>query len=499
MRLINSLKNSVFMYVRLIFSAASSIIGISLLYRSLGNELFGYLSLIIASIAFVNFINIALSTTAQRFLAISTDDDYSNDGLNNLVNLNFVLTSVFLFIILKLIGWTYLEKIFETSNAIKYLSKSFDILVISACITNLHSVIIVRLVASENFKLFAKVSVIDALVKLLITYVVYISPTFNIEEYSIGLLINSIFILCIYTANIKSVGRPIIDTSIPSYKLINKFFRFYFWTLFGSASSSIRIQGITLCLGAFFEAGVVSARALGNQAANSSRTLSQNLNVVLYPSILKGFNLKELDRWELLHTSCKLTYYLTFLIVCPVIFFSNDLLHIWLGSFTQQTKAFVSLMLIEVLIFSVSLPLTSVARASERISEYELRLGLSQFALLPVSVFFLLMTNEPTSVLYCAIFTNIYMFWQRLIFLQKNMGLSLRNFNKNVLVPILKFTIPTILTIIIIKGFKINLLFSSLVFFTLSLYIFYKVGLSVSERTMIKSILKFDKITKNAA
>ena len=491
MRLQRSLKNSLFVYIRLLFTALSSLLGVALLYRSLGVEVFGFLSLILAIIALANFLNLAVSTTSQRFLAVDTSqNNFLESGLNNLINITFILISILIYFALSTTGWSYFESLYNAHADIEILKYSFTILIASATITNMHAIFVVRLLANESFKIFAAISIIDAISKLLISSLIYLIEDFYLVEYAFGLLINSIIIFCLYLVFFLFNSWKILDNKLPTRDLVSNFTKFFFWTVFGSASSAVRIQGITLALGVLFTPAIVSARAIGLQAANSSRTLSQNLNLVLYPSLLKTFNLVERDRWNLLHTGCKLTFYFTFVLVCPMLFYADEILLLWLGSYSHETKSFVSLMLLEVLIFSVSLPLTSVARASDHIGTYEFQLGLSQFILLPVAIIAMVISKEPTAVVYSAIFMNIVMLVQRIVFLQRYMKLNLFYLWQDCLRYVLLIAIQCTVIMFLLYHF-LHWTFGITLFFVLTAPVIYFRGLNRGERLVIRSILGF--------
>jgi hypothetical protein len=174
------------------------------------------------------------------------------------------------------------------------------------------------------------------------------------------------------------------------------------------------------------------------------------------------------------------------------------ILQIWLKEIPAGTILFTRLALIEVLINSISLPIATAARAPGRMKRYELLLGGVQLGIFLAS-WLALKSGSPAYIVFViAIIANFIMFAIRLLLVRYLIGLSLRAFTTEVVLPV-----TGVVLLSCIPSFGIQLLLpKSIVFsfvtilvsaFSIIISIYY-VGLDKILRDKLKTIL-LNKIT----
>jgi hypothetical protein len=181
------------------------------------------------------------------------------------------------------------------------------------------------------------------------------------------------------------------------------------------------------------------------------------------------------------------------IIALPLLVELEMILNIWLKNVPPDAVLFTQLKIIESLIFSLSLPLATAARAPGKMRTYELTLGIIQLSIFFVSWIILKMGYPAYSVFVVAIVVNIVMFFVRLVIVSNLIDLSKKSFILKVVLPIfgviILSTIPTyLLQISLPLGFIysiIVIIFSMIV----SAIAMYYIGLDKNWRGKIHNFI----------
>ena len=273
------------------------------------------------------------------------------------------------------------------------------------------------------------------------------------------------------------------------------------WTLFGRVTTVMRIQAITILLNQVFNPIVVAARAIAINITSKVNIFSNNFNVGLYPPIVKSYaNDNKKEMFDLIFNGSKITFFLMWVFALPFFLEMENILNLWLKNPPQQAVLFTRLALIEVLIDSISLPLTTAARAPGRMKGYELRLGSIQIAIFLSCWIFLKLDFPAYTVFWIAIVGNILMFLFRLIIVRGLIDLPVRSFLIEVFLPVIKVAFASaILSFcihIILPENIFTLIFSIGLSIILSLISMYYLGLNSVWRAKSKNFV-LQKIKKN--
>ena len=140
--------------------------------------------------------------------------------------------------------------------------------------------------------------------------------------------------------------------------------------------------------------------------------------------------------FSLVFSGSKITFFLMWMIALPLLIEMEAVLAIWLNAPPEGTLLFARLALLDALIFSVSMPLTTAARAPGKMRFYELSLGTIQILVFPVSWFVLKLGGEPYSVFLVAIGASLVMLVVRLLIVRGLIGISALDFLREVMLPV---------------------------------------------------------------
>jgi O-antigen/teichoic acid export membrane protein len=446
-------KNTLMLYSRQILLIFISLYTFRVVLNVLGIEEYGVFTVVAGIVMLCSFLTSSMSSATQRFFSFALGKK-DEKLLKSTFSVNLVIYAGIGILVLALLeggGLWFVNNHLDIpperrSPAIllyHYTALSFLFAVITAPFRAI-------IIAHEDMHYFAIVSIIEALMKLAIVFVLLYLPWDKLELYGILLLGVSIItaimhiIICMYKYPECQFRKLYWDKS-----LVQEIFHFTSWTLLGQISTVARFQAVTILLNQFFTPSVVAARAISVTVSSQVNLFSNNFNTGLYPSIIKSYARKdEKELFLLLFNGSKLTFFLMWVFVLPLLLEMNTVLKLWLNIVPEQAVLFTKLALIESLIFSISLPIATAARAPGKMKRYELTLAVMQLGIFAICYLVLEMGYPAFSVFVVAIIINVFMFAARLSIVSKLIGLPIKTFIQTVCIPVvlvmLTSTLPAV-------------------------------------------------------
>ncbi|WP_232771367.1 oligosaccharide flippase family protein [Colwellia sp. 12G3] len=443
-------KNTLMLYSRQILLIFISLYTVRVVLNVLGIEEYGVFNVVAGIVTLCSFLTSSMSSATQRFFSFALGKKDEN-LLKSTFSVNLVIYAGIGLLVVALLEGGGLWFVKNHLNIPLERTDSAVVLYHYTVLSFLFSVITAPfraiIIAHEDMHYFALVSIIEALMKLAVVFVLLYLPWDKLELYGLLLLFVSIInaiihlLICMYKYSECQFRIFYWDKS-----LVKEIFSFTSWTLFGQVSTVARFQAVTILLNQFFNPSVVAARAISVIVSSQVNLFSNNFNTGLYPSIIKSYaNKNEKELFSLLFNGSKLTFFLMWVFVLPLLVEMNTVLTLWLNIVPEQAVLFTKLALIESLIFSISLPISTAARAPGKIKRYELTLGVMQLGIFAISYLVLEMGYPAFSVFVVAITMNIFMFAARLSMVSKMIGLSIRAFIQRVCIPVVLVIITSAL------------------------------------------------------
>ncbi len=486
------------LYTRQILILLVNLYTVRVVLNALGVEDYGIYNVVGGVVLLFSFLGNAMTSATQRFYSFAL-------GQNNLDRLKVTfIVNLIIYGIIALVAVVLLETVglWFVSERLHLPPDRFN----SACLVYHFSVLVFIativvipfnsiIVAHEDMKIYAYISIAEALMKLSVAFFLVYLPWDKLELYSMLVFVVSVTTAIIYTV-----------TCMHKYKEC-RFHKFYWnkelfieiicftgWTLFGQVSTVFRRHAVTILLNQVFSPAIVAARAIATNITAQTNIFSANFNTGLYPPIIKLYacgNKREM--FSLVFNGAKLTFFLMWVFALPMFFGMDAILHIWLKNPPPEAALFSRLALVEVLITSISLPIYTLARAPGQMKTYELILGSIQIAIFFVSWYVLKMGGAAYSVYVVAIVANLVMFIIRLLIVRMLVGLPLSPFFHQVIVPVLGVALLSAVPSFAIYLFLPNDLaftgisvLSGIIFSSVSMYY---IGLDKVWRGKIRSII----------
>ncbi len=415
----------------------------------LGFQDFGIYSVVGGVVSLFAVLSSAMSTATQRFLAIDIGKkDWGS--LHTTFNATLIIHIGIALIILffgETVGlWLVNYKLnipearMEAANVVYQYS-------VLGCMVGITQVPFNALIiARERMSIFALFSIVEVFLKLLIVYLLYISPFDSLKTFSFLLFLLTLFTTTIYKiyclrhfpeSKFKWVYKKALFKTLISYSG---------WSLFGNAAYIAKGQGVNMLLNIFFGTVVNAAYGVMMQVQTSVNLFVSNFQTAVNPQIIKLYaNRENREMQKLMYQSAKFSYFLMLIIGAPIIFNIDFILEWWLKNPPKFTSIFVTLCIINLMIECLSRPLSTGAMATGKIKWFQIIVGTTLFLNLPISYLAFKISHNPVLFLYVAIAVSFVTLALRLMFLTTMVNLKIKEFLKDVIFPITVSTSPIIL------------------------------------------------------
>lgn len=492
-------KNSIFLSIRMVIVLGISLYTTRIVLRVLGVVDFGVYNVVCGFVTMFSFLNTSMSNGIQRFF----NYEYGRNGEEgaNRVFCTSLYIQAFLalavVIIIEVFGLWYLHNKMvipmERQVAAEWI---FQFAVISFVLGIMQAPFSAAVTAHEQFNFYALVGILDAVLKLVIVLILDILPLDNLVLYGLFLsLVNLIDFLLFVIYSINNFAEIKFQFKCDR-ELFNGMLGFSGWNLLGSFSGVMKEQGINLVLNAFFGPVVNAARGVASQINSGIQGFVGNILTPVRPQVVQSYARGDVLRsLYLTYSISKLSSCFFLMMAIPAALEISYLLKIWLGdNIPDYTATFTIIILATSLIYILNGAISTVVHATGIMKEYQLYGSLIGVASVPIAYFLLKIFEMPeialVAVLICASLSHII----GLFIVRKIAGLSLRDYLREVIIPISVVLLSTLILTIPIHLFLhsglirfICVVLCSIFGILTSLYFF---ALKNSERLFVNSILK---------
>lgn len=341
---------------------------------------------------------------------------------------------------------------------------------------------------------FAYISILEAIGKLVIASLIVASPLDKLIFYAILMCALSVLIRMIYGFYCKRHFNECSYHFRWDKGLLGQMFKFAGWNFFGAGSALLMTQGVNMLMNMFFGVTINAARGVANQVDSTVQQFVNNFTTAINPQITKSYASEDLPYMhKLVCIGSKYSFFLTWFFALPLLLEADIVLKIWLKTVPAYAPVFLRLTLCISLISVVSNTLVTSMLATGNIKRYQLIVGGLGMCVSPLAyvAYKIGLPVESAYIIHLTIFLG--QLACRLYLLKGMIKLKIRCFWNNVLAKDLKVVLlscilpwilffvmpPSLLRLIVI-----------IIGCTLSNMIgIYAVGMTVNERTMVKSYI----------
>ena len=358
-----------------------------IILRVLGVTDFGIYNAVGGIVAMFGFISSSLSNATSRFITIAIGQ--GNQGYINrtfgTIKYIYYLLCILVVLLAETVGlWFLYTKMTIPSDRMDATFWVFQYSILSTVIGFICVPYNSAIIAHERMSAFAYISLFDAILKLLICFLLQITPYDKLVVYATLLFFVEIIDRIIYAVYCSKHFEEVRAPAKLDRKQLKEILTMSGWTLSGNIFWILNTQGVNLILNVFFGPVINAARGIALQVQGVMGQFVLNFQTAINPQITKSCSQDNYKRMgELLLLSSKFSYFLLFLMSLPVFLEAPFILNCWLGTVPSYTVVFLRIVLICALISSLSNPLWISILAVGELKKYMIWDNTIQFLVLP--------------------------------------------------------------------------------------------------------------------
>lgn len=382
-------KNTLMLYARAVLMMLIGLYTSRVILQALGITDFGIYNAVGGVVGMLGFISSSLSNATSRFITIAIgqgNQEYTNRTFGNLKIIYYGLCVIVL-LLAETIGLWFL--FYQMSIPPERLDAAFWVFQYSVLSTLLNFICIpfnAAIIAHERMSAFAYMSLLDAILKLAVCYLLWVIPFDKLIAYSTLLFGVGIIDRVIYAVYCRSRFEE-VKARPKLYKAqFQEILKISGWSMSGNIAWILNTQGINLLLNVFFGPVVNAARGIALQVQGVMGQFITNFQTAINPQITKSYACEDYQRMHLLlMSSSKFSFYLMLMMSIPVYIKAPVILQWWLGTVPDNTVVFLRVILIYSVFNTLTNPLWISILATGKLKRYQLYDNSIQLLVLPVS------------------------------------------------------------------------------------------------------------------
>lgn len=489
--------NTIMLYTRMALMMVVGFFTARVNLDSLGVDNYGIYNVVGGLVVMFTIISGSLTTAISRFITyeLGTGDNKRMQLIFSSSLLILIALSLLLALLAESVGLWFVNTYMNIPlNRVVAANWVYQLSIISFITSLLSTPYNATIIAHEKMSAFAYISVVEALLKLLIAYLTFISPIDKLIFFACANCLVSILIRNIYTAYCHKHFGECHFTMEFDRPLLKKMFSFAGWNFFGAGSLQLMIQGVNVLINMFFGVTVNAARGLTTTLENTIMGFVNNFTMAINPQITKSYAANEKPyMFQLIYKGAKFSFFLMMFFAIPCILEAETLLGMWLKEVPEYTAIFLRLALVASMISVLSNTMMTAMLATGDIKKYQIIVGGLGMVVFPVTWTAYALGASPQVTYLVIIFVYILQFCVRLYLLREMIGLSTKEYLSQVLVrALLVATItyaPSYLLYKILDNSITSFLTVCASCILISITSVYILGLDKIERNYIKTII----------
>lgn len=419
-------KNTLLLYFRMLLLMFIGLFTTRVVLKVLGESDYGVYNAVGGVVTVFTFITTSLSAAISRFLAfeIGKGDSARLKKVFSTSVVLQILLSLLMILLVETIGvWLLDHKLNIPDGRMPaahwVLHFSLGVLVVNLMAVPFNATII----AHEKMSAFAVISILEAVLKLSVAYLLYVSVFDKLQTYAVLMFAVALLVRFTYGVYCRrhfegSRGKLACDSS-----LMKEMAGMAGWSFFGSSAYVFNTSGVNLVVNAFFGVVANAARGIATQVEGIVKQFVSNFLTAINPQITKSYAAEDKEYcFELVRKASKYSMWTILLFMIPLGVWTPWLLDLWLKEVPAGSVAFVRLTLVGLLVDMTGNPFVTLVQATGKVKRYYLITGLVSYLCLPL-VWVAFKLGAPATWAYiCFIFIYLLVFGLKLAIVHKQTG-----------------------------------------------------------------------------
>lgn len=368
-------KNTIFLYMRMLVLMLVSLYTTRVLLKALGIDDYGIFNVVGGLIVMITFIKEGLTGAGRRYIMaeLATGDLKSQQVMYTNVVISHLLLCGALIVLGETIGlWFFSHQLNIPEGRFDAAMWVYQFSLLSSLVMIMLSPFNAVIISEEKMSAFAYFSIIDAVLKLVIVWVVMAVDVDKLIVYALlvmGVHVVDYLMYYIYCRKKFEMCRMV---RINGTGKLKELFGYMGWTVFGLGANVTSRQGVTMLVNIYFNVAVNAAIGISNMIISTAQQFVSNFQMAFAPQLTKNYIARNCDEVNsLVSRASRYSSFLVLVMLIPISVVISELLEIWLGEYPQYTEEFCILTLICIYFDAMSNPLTTVITADKNIKMYQ--------------------------------------------------------------------------------------------------------------------------------
>lgn len=438
-------KNTLLLSIRTVIVLFITLYTTRIILHSLGVENFGVYNVVGGFVSMFAFLNTSMSNGIQRFFNYEikvNGIDGATKVYNTSLRIQLILALIVLFLTETLGLWYMYNKMVIPSERFIPALFIYQTSIISFLFVIFQVPFTAAVMAHEKMSFFALVSMIDAIAKLAIAFIISYIDADRLVSYGMLLLLINLMDLSFYYVYAK---RKFVEIKFQkgSTGLFKSMLSFSGWNVFGTFANIMKEQGMNLVLNMFFGPIVNAARGVAAQINSGLQNLVVNLSIAVRPQLVQSYAEGDIYRAiQLVYTISKFSCCFLYIFSLPILLEINTILKIWLGNnIPNHTVSFVYIIVLTSFVNNLNAAISNIVHASGKMKAYQITGGLAILLAIPLAYFVLKLGYQPEWALAMSLVSMIIAQVIALIVLKTIVEYSILDYVKRVLLPLILLVI----------------------------------------------------------
>lgn len=417
------LKNTLFLYIRMIFTMGVNLYSSRIILDTLGIEDYGIYNIVAGVIVMFGFLNASMSGATSRFITFELGKGDRNSLLKTFtasLTVHIIIAGI-IFILGETFGlWWMNSKLVISPTKLYAAQWVYQFSIITAIISIIQVPYNAMIIAYEKMNIYAFIETFNSLLKLIIILLLNIINYDKLILYAFLVLSVSAIITVIYRIYCIKIIGPFKFRFKWHKEVILPMLNFSSWDLYGNMSVIVKTQGVNMLFNLFFGVLVNAAYGIANQVQGALNSFSGSFLSAVRPQVVKYYASEDLEKMKILmNNSSKFAFILMYLLELPFILECNFILNLWLKKVPNYALIFTQLNLIPSLIYTLCSPMVFAIHATGKIKSLSFITGTIYLLVIPFSYLFFKMGYTPIISYIINIILMMFIYFAVTIILQQ--------------------------------------------------------------------------------
>lgn len=490
-------KNSLLLYVRMLFTMWLNLYATRLTLANLGIEDMGVYGVIGSIVSLFTVFTGGITSAVQRFITfeLGLKDGQPNKVFCSSLNVIFILSGLML-VLLEVGGLWMLENKVNIPEASREASFWVFQLSVLTCLVNLISIPYNALIiAHEKMNAFAAISIVQVILNFLAAYSLSLFENNRLLLYAIMLAAASVLVRILYQIYChRKFGEARYHWEI-DWGRVKEIGKFMGISTTSGALQILSSQGIVFVINLTFGVAINAVYMIALQLKNSILSFALNLQRALAPQITKTFANNEITACiKLVYVGSKIEIFLIYFIIIPILFRTEEVMGLWLNKVPDHIVSFVRCIVFISLIYAAIGPIQTFVFATKKIGKFLLIPEFFYLLVLPIGYWVGNYLKNPDMFIFSIVMVDVFVCMVRVFYSTQESYLSVRFIIRKIVIPCLLVAVCSIICCYILSTFigkgLMNLFLLFLINGFLLLFIILILGLTAQERNEFIGLIR---------